>query len=266
MRIIWVLLLGLAIGFGQSGAGLAAGPERSNLEELQYRLSLGFWQDVARVHLRLTKVGPDRYRAEFAGAAQGAWKLLRRWLPERYQTEMALDAGRLKPLVYREEFQAKGQHITKEYRFNYSQGVLEVWRGVDHRKPVQDWQAPLGEPLYDPLTLIYNLRLGAMGPLTPGQTLRVAMIPNPEPREMILNIGPDTAQGRKVMLTMKSKNAGDEEGPYFIFSNHQWVPLEAWIRVLEFGKLSGQLLNPWAVMKEGLPAPPATVVRAGESR
>jgi len=256
MRAIWVLILGMAIVLGSGGGGQAEERPRGHLEELQYRVDLGVWQDVARVHLSLAQLEPGRYRAEFAGAAQGAWKLLSRWLPERYETEMALEAGRFKPLVYREEFMCKGRHISKEYRFDYSRGVMEVWRGVDGRKPVKDWQGPLQETVYDPLTLFYNLRLGAMGPLTPGQTLKVPVISDPKPLEMVINLGPETPQGRKVMLTVRSKDGEAEDGPYFLFCTSQGVPQTAWIRVMGFVKLSGELLNPGEIRKDGFPGVP----------
>jgi hypothetical protein len=257
MPVIWLLILMLLVNPGQLGASAAAAAAGGNLEELRYRVSLGVWQDVARVHLRLTQVGPDRYRAEFAGAAQGVWSLLNRWLPERYETEMALVQGRLKPLIYREEFQFKGRHYHKEYRFDYSRGVLEVWQGVNHKEPVKSWQVPLKEPVYDPLSLFYNLRLGAFGPLLAGQTLKVAVVPTPEPREMIIRIGAETDQGRKVMLEVVSPKASQvESGPYYIFCTPQLAPQQAWTRVLVFGKLSGQLLNPGEVMENGLPGLP----------
>lgn len=212
------------------------------------------------MHLRLTQVGPNRYRAEFSGAARGMWRLLSRWLPEGYETDMVLESGRLKPLVFREAFQAKGHHIRKEYRFDYSRKVLEIWRGVDCQEPVKSVQVPMPTPVYDPLSLFYNLRQGAFGPLMAGDTLRVAVVPTPEPRELVLHIGPETAEGRKIMLEVAG--AGSESatsGPYIIFSNPQRVPQQAWIRVPLFGKLAGQLLNPEAIMQEGLlnaaPAP-----------
>jgi len=266
MPVIWLLILIFLANLGQSGAGAAAAASGGNLEELRYRVSLGVWQDVARVHLRLTQVGPDRYRAEFAGAAQGVWSLLSRWLPERYETEMVLEDGRLKPLVYCEEFQSKGHHVRKEYRFNYSGGLLEVWRGEDHQEPVKKWQIPMQTPVYDPLSLFYNLRRGAFGPLTAGDTLRVAVVPTPELREMVFYIGPETASGRKVMLEVTG--AGSESatsGPYFIFSNPQQVPQQAWTRVPLFGKLSGQLLNPGEIMQQGLPALPRLSLHSKET-
>ena len=200
MPIIRFLLLLLLVNLGRPGSGLAAPGPGAELENLEYRVSLGVWSEVAQVHLRLTQVGPNRYRAEFSGAAEGMWRLLSRWLPEGYETDMVLEDGRLKPLVFREEFQAKGHHIRKEYRFDYSRKVLEVWRGVDGREPVKSWQVPLRKPVYDLLSLFYNLRLGAFGPLTGGQTLRVAVLPTPEPRELVLRIGPESEAGHKIML------------------------------------------------------------------
>jgi hypothetical protein len=262
-RISGVLLLCLALGWLGTAAAAVAAPEK--LEELRYRVSLGPWEEVALVHLRLTRVGPDRYHAQFAGAAQGFWSLLQRWLPESYDSDMMLEAGRLKPLLYREKFKSQGKHISKEYRFDYSRRVLQIWRGVDGREPVLDWQGPLKGPVYDPLTLFYNLRLGAVGPAIPGQTLTVTLVPTPEPRQMLLNIGPQTAQGHKVMVTIR-KDDGERDGPYFVFSNPQKVPVMAWVRLLVFGKLAGQLLNPGEIMKEGLPSSPQLLSHGGETR
>ncbi len=259
MPIIRFLLLLLLVNFGHPGVGLAVPGPGAALENLEYRVSLGLWSEVAQVHLRLTQIGPNRYRAEFSGAAQGMWRLLSRWLPKGYETDMVLEGGRFKPLVFREEFQAKGHEIRKEYRFDYPRQVLEVWRGVDHQEPVKSWQVPLREPVYDLLSLFYNLRLGAFGPLKGGQTLRVAVLPTPEPRELVLRIGPESSDGHKIMLEAKGPESEAEEGPYFVFCTPQWVPQEAWTRVAVFGKLAGHLLNPAAIRQEGLlnlsPAP-----------
>lgn len=261
MQLIWILILLLLVNLGQPGSGLAATGPGADLENLEYRLSLGIWSDVAVVHLRLAQVGPNRYRAEFSGAAQGMWRLLSRWLPEGYESDMVLEGGQLKPLVFREKFQAKGHRIRKEYRFDYARKVLEVWRGVDDQEPMKDWQVPMQTPVYDPLSLFYNLRQGAFGPLMAGDTLRVAVVPTPEPRKLVFHIGPEAAEGRKIMLEVAG--AGSESatsGPYFIFANPQWVPQEAWTRVPFFGKLAGHLLNPEGIMPEGSlnlsPAPP----------
>ncbi len=255
MKVFWLLLVILMLSMVHPGLPTAAAAEGGSLEELRYRLDLGVWTDVAQVRLRLSQVGPGHFRAEFGGAAQGAWSLLSRWMPERYETEMSLESGELRPLVYRERFRSKGHDVQKEYRFDSARGILEVWRGVDGREPVKSWQVPLTGPVYDSLSLFYNLRLGVFGSLPPGSTLKVAALPTPEPREMIFRIGPDTPEGRKVMLEVVSPQAGEDQADsYFIFCTPQLVPQQAWVRVLAFGKLSGQLLNPEAVRQEGLPA------------
>src|SRR4030042_3448862 len=92
--LVFILLfLGLAPGaLAAAPATIAAAPEvRENLE---YQISLGLWSDVARVHLVLKELKPGHYLAEFSGGAQGVWKLLSRWLPERSQTKMLSRDGR----------------------------------------------------------------------------------------------------------------------------------------------------------------------------
>ncbi|MCK9374905.1 MAG: DUF3108 domain-containing protein [Syntrophobacterales bacterium] len=249
----WIIVF-LMLGLAPLSAPAAAAPAR---ESLEYQISLGPWDDVARVHLTLTETAPGRYLAEFAGAAQGMWKLLSRWLPERYQTEMVYQDGRLKPLVYREEFINKGQHVVKEYRFDYERQRLTFWRQADDGQKVKKWEVPLKEPVYDLLSLFYNVRLGVLGPLPGGSSLRVAVLPAPEPREMVFRIGENTSQGRKVMLNFRQPEAATAD-QYYIYLNGDRVPTLAWTRVTFFGKLTGQLLNPGGVKKEGLVAlPPA---------
>ncbi len=243
MRGRGLLILLFLANLFYPAAGLAEPGAGNHLEELQYRLNLGAFQDVARVHLRLTEVGPGRYRAEFAGAAQGAWSLLNRWLPERYETEMALEEGRLKPLVYREEFQAGGHHVRKEYRFDYSRRLLTVWRSQDDRGMVQKLEVPLQKPVYDPLTFFYNLRRGAFGPLIPGKTLRVPLVPAPEPRELVLHIGPQAPEGQKFMLEVTGSGSDTAADDYYFVCAPQWLPRQVWTRVLPFCKLSGQLVS-----------------------
>ncbi len=250
-----VFILAVCLYLGLPAFNHAADVSPGNLEKLQYRVSLGIWRQVATVNLSLKQVGQDRYLAEFSGATQGLWTLINRWLPERYQTEMVYLQGRLKPLVYREEFVSKGEKVTKEYRFDYQQGVLELWRQVAGQEMVKKWQVPLTEPVYDPLSLFYNMRLGVFGPLPSGETLRLAAIPNPKPWDLIIHLGADTDQGRKVMLTFKEKASGQETSPYFLYSNPDWVPTLAWITVLKFGKLSGTLLG-GSVGKLALPPAP----------
>jgi len=236
--LLALLLLGLAGPVGSAPV----------LENLPYRVSLGPWEQVGEVNLTLRETEPGRYLAEFSGGAKGVWSLLSRWLPDWYRTEMILKNGRLQPLIFREKFQKDGHRVVKEYRFDYQNNRLECWRQSDERPSTREWQVPLKEAVYDPLSLFYNIRMGAFGPLTAGETWRFQTIPTPDPEEIVLSLGPDTGQIRKVMLTVREKS-GHERGPYFFQVGPEGVPRTAWIRVLRFGKLSGQLRDPGEIRK-----------------
>ncbi len=222
-------------------------------ETLHYQVSLGPWSDVARVHLVLKELEPGHYLAEFSGAAQGMWRLLSRWLPERYTTEMVYRDGRLMPLVYREEFMDQGQHWVKEYHFDYERRRLTLQRQIDGGAWVKKWEVPLTAPVYDLLSLTYNVRIGALGPLRGGSNLRVLVLSS-KTQELIFRIGEKTPQGQNVMLNYRPPDS-DIEDQYFIDLNPQRVPILAWTRVTIFGRLAGRLLNPGEIKKEWLPAP-----------
>lgn len=259
-----VLLVLLQVG---PAAALAAPLPPDAAEELQYRVSLGIWENVGQARVVLKPLGPGHYLAEFSFTAPGVWKLLKRWLPERYQTEMACHQGRFRPLIFREELHLKGKHILKEYRFDYDRGRLEYWRRVEDQEPVKKWEIPLAEPLYDPLTLLYNLRLGGFGPLPSGETLRLFLIPTPEPEEVEIRIGSRSAQGLKVMLAVKETASGAERGPFFVNFGPEWVPEAAWYQLPLLGKLTGRLLATGAALREKLGAPPSPVIKsAGEGQ
>ncbi|MEJ2670722.1 MAG: hypothetical protein P8168_00700 [Deltaproteobacteria bacterium] len=196
-------------------------------------------------------VAPGRYLAEFTVAAQGMWQMLNRWLPERFSTEMVYRQGRLAPLVYREEFVNHGQHVVREYRFDYESHHLTLWRQADDRAKVKKWQVPLNGPVYDLLSLLYNVRLGVLGPLLGGATLRVSVLSD-KPHNMEFRIGPETPLGRKVMLDFRLPES-DRVDSYFIYLNPDQVPTLAWTRVTLLGKLAGRLLNPGGIKKALLP-------------
>jgi hypothetical protein len=257
MPIRVLLLLVLLLQVAPGPCKVAAAPSPHVREDLEYRISLGPWSDVGRVHLVLKELEPGRYRAEVYGAAQGVWQLTSRWLPERYQAELVQREGRLVPLFYRETFISKGKRVVKEYHFDYERGRLALWRQTEGSDKVKKWEIPLKTPVYDPLSLFYNIRLGVFGPLPGGTTLRVMGLPTPEPREMVFAVGPVSEMGRKVMLDYRrSESKGVNQ--YFIFLSPEQVPTLAWTQVPLFGKLTGRLLKPGEIRKEGLPGlPPA---------
>jgi len=256
-----LLLVVLLVQLAPGPLPLEAAPAPAIREDLEYQISLGPCDDVGRVHIILKELEPGRYLAEVSGAAQGVWQLTSRWLPERYQAEMVYRDGRLAPLLYREEFLNSGQKVMKEFRFDHEHGRLTLWRQVQGGEKVKKWEVPLKAPVYDPLTLFYNVRLGAFGPLPGGTTLRVMGLPTPDPREMVFMIGAVNDMGCKVMLDYR-RSESKTVNQYHLSLSPEQVPTLAWTRVPLFGKLSGRLVNPGEIRKEGLPGLPPSPTAA----
>ena len=157
-------------------------------------------------------------------------------------------------MVYREEFEESGQKVLKEYRFDYDHSQLTLWRQSGGGEKIKEWEVPLTGPVYDLLSLFYNVRLDALGPAPGGASLRVMMMPDPKPKELVFCIGGITDQGLKVMVNSCSPAAGDAD-QYFIFLNPERVPTLAWTRVGLFGKLTGRLVNPGEHQEGGAVGP-----------
>ena len=248
-RVLLLVLLLLHLASGPPP--VAAAPAPVIRENLEYQVSMAPWPDAARVHLVLKELEPGHYLAELSGATKGVWKLSSRWLPERYQAEMVHREGRLVPLIYREEFVSKGQRVLKEYRFDHEGGRLSLWHQAEGCEKVKKWEVPLTGPVYDPLTLLYNVRLGTFGPLPGGATLRVMGLPTPKPQEMVFVVSPVTEMGRKVTMD-RLRAESKAVNQYFCYLSPEQVPTLAWTQVPMFGKLTVRLLNPGEIKKAGL--------------
>lgn len=243
--VVWVLAATLALqvwGWTPIPAPAALAQDRL-LEDLQFKVAVLVWQDVARVRLTLTKQGSGHYLAEVSGEPLGFLKVLvgkdRR---DSYQTEMIVRQGRLVPLIYREESHRRGKRALKEYRFDYEQGRLELWQLKEGHGLVRKWHAALKGPIQDPLSAFYNCRLGLLGPLRDGETFKVEGIPYPKPEEIEVRIGPETAEGRKTMIAITNKAFENDRGVIFAYLDQGRVPRQGYANVLKVGRISGELL------------------------
>ena len=214
----------LAVQAWSWGQAPAAAPQGELLEDLKFQVEYLLWKDVAQAQLTLKSLGPGHYQAEISGEPLGLLKVITGKRRDSYQTEMILRHGKLVPLVYREESQKKGHRHLKEYRFNYDQEVLELWQLKEGKGMVQKWHTALKDPIYDPLTAFYNCRLGLMGPIREGQTFKVAGIPYPKPEEIEVRIGPETAEGRKIMIAINNKAFENDRGVIFAYLDAARVP------------------------------------------
>ena len=234
----------------------ASVPKEQLLEDLKFRVEYLLWKDVARAQLTLKSLGPGRYQAEITGEPLGLLKVFTGKRRDSYQTEMIFRKGKLMPLVYREESQKKGKRYLKEYRFDYDQGLLEMWQLKEGKGTmVRKWHTELKGPIYDPLTAFYNCRLGLMGPIRDGQTFKVTGIPYPKPEEIEVRIGPESAEGRKIMISISNNAFEDDRGTVFAYLDNALVPKQAWTSA-RVGKISGERLDGGKALNGGLPGLP----------
>jgi hypothetical protein len=215
------------------------------------------FQDAAQARILLTRLGPGRYRAEMTGETRGLVALLTGQRRDRYATDMVLQEGRLLPLLYQEESRRRGKRALKEYRFDYEHGRLELWQGKGGPGLVRRWQTKLQGAVYDPLSAFYNWRLGFLGSIREGETLKLTGIPYPQPEEIVVRVGPLTPEGRKVMVTLVNRAFENERGQVFVYFDEDRAPTQAWTRVLMGGKISGTLTPGSQPLKERLLEPPS---------
>ena len=239
-RVILLALLTILAVQAWSWQAPAAAPQGEVLEDLKFRVEYLLWKDVAQAQLTLKSLGPGHYQAEISGEPLGLLKAITGKRRDSYQTEMVMRQGKLVPLVYREESRKKGQRHLKEYRFNYDQEVLELWQLKEGKGMVQKWHTALKGPIYDPLTAFYNCRLGLMGPIREGETFKVAGIPYPKPEEIEVRIGPESAEGRKIMIGINNKAFENDQGVIFAYLDEARVPQQAWTNS-RVGKISSRL-------------------------
>ena len=251
---ILVLTAALAVPTWLGTPAPASVAQEQLLEDLNFRVEYLMWKDVAPARLTLKSQGDGRYLAELTGEPLGMLKVLvgqdRR---DSYQTEMIWREGRLVPLVYREESRRKGKRGVKEYRFDYDKGRLELWQWKDGQNiMLRKWETALKGPINDPLSAFYNCRLGLLGPIRDGATFKVTGIPYPKPEEIEVRIGPETKEGRKIMIAINNKAFANDRGVIFAFLDDGRVPKQAWTSA-RIGTITGQLLPGGKPLNGGLP-------------
>jgi len=210
-------------------------------ESLEYSVDVLMLKDAARATISLSKIAPDCYEGEIKGHTQGILGFFTAHRRDRYRTRMTYTQGKLQPATYWEESWRHGRHHYKEYRFYHDQGRLELWQADAEGEVKLKWYTELRQPIYDPISAFYNFRLGALGELKGGETITVAGIPYPHREDINIHIGPQEDGKLKVAVTIRNRAFEDESGIVHILFDPERVPLQAWTRVLAFGKITGHL-------------------------
>jgi hypothetical protein len=213
------------------------------LEDLHYQVDVWIWRDAVNAQVVFREVAPGRYRAEVDGRSQGLLSMLTGNWRGSLSTDMEYSQDGLKPLVYREISYKKGKKRVMEYRFNYAQKKVELWKQEGGGAMAKRWETALTGPMYDPLTFFYNRRLtgkplGEKG----GENLKFQGIPYPKPDEITLRVGDKTSEGRKILLELGNRLYKDERSQVYAYLDPEGVPTKAWTQVMKFGNVDITLL------------------------
>ncbi len=250
-RILSLVAVMAFIGLLPAAAWGAERNPQALVETLHYKVSAWVFENAARATVTMKPLGRDLYRAEIAGSAEGLLKTVTGGRRERASTEMAFKDGRFVPLIYREETWRHGKYGLKEYRFNYAQGMLELWQYNKGKGIKRKWQTRLDGQICDPLSAFYNFRLGALGELTPGRELHLSGIPYPRPEEIVIRVGEAEPGRRRVMVHLMNRAFENEQGVVNVYFNPEGIPQEVWTQVPFFGKVSGKLVTGSAAPASG---------------
>ena len=85
------------------------------------------------------------------------------------------------------------------------------------------------------------------------QTFRVAGIPYPKPEEIEVRIGPETAEGRKIMIAINNTAFKNDRGVIFALLGRRPGAQPRPGPAPEVGKISGELLPGGKPLNERLP-------------
>jgi hypothetical protein len=222
------------------------------LEDLRYQVDVWVLKDAIDTHITFQRLGSQRYKAEIKGRAQGFLGVVSGQWRGNYSTEMVLSQGKFLPVVYREESQHRSKKNLSEYRFDYDKKVVELFKWDNGKKALtKRWETKLNGPMYDALSFYYNQRIKGMNLGKQGETLTFQGIPYPKPEDIVLRIGADSPQGRKIMITLDNRIFESERNQVYAFLDQDGVPTEAWTNVLKFGRITGTLLPGGKRLKNG---------------
>lgn len=241
----WALLLSLfilALSLSAPAPAASSSPGKV-LEELNYQVDVFIWREALKAKVVFREAGPGRYRAELDGRSQGLLSLLTGNWQGRLSTDMEYAQGKLQPLVYREISYKQGKKRVMEYRFDYAQKKVELWKQEGDDAMTKRWESALTGPMYDPLTFFYNRRLtGAAVGEKGGESVKFQGIPYPKPDEITMRVGEQTEEGRTIMLEMGNRLFKDERSQVYAVLDSDGVPTKVWTQVMKFGNVDIKLL------------------------
>jgi len=197
--LTWTLFVFLIAVFPASASSRteAQSPSAEFLagEELLYDISFLWFDRLATGFLKVEPAGePDTWRVELSARTLGIAAWLTRDREQSYVSIMRRERdGRMRALEHSSSlFKGTGKSRegrVKRYRFDYANGKVDILverPGKETKLSMLDIDG--GDLPNDILTAYMNLRLGALGPLTPGRVIKVPTLTRKGRKEMVIEI------------------------------------------------------------------------------
>jgi len=189
-------------------------------EKLNYNISFWIFSKAGNVTMTFRPLGGNRYEALMQGQTSGVIGWFTRYRQDHYRSVMEYDplSARLRPLHFEEKV-VIGKEVRRQYfiDYDYAAGIANR-RKIGRRGEVSRSTVRLNpERRYDDyLSGIYNLRIGAYGPLQEGRSYVIRLLKADKERDVrIVLAGPE--ENRKRL------GSEDNPGEKFFFS-HIYLP------------------------------------------
>lgn len=192
-----------AVGWGKT-SDQPFFPEFLDGEELHYDISFLWFDRLATGSLKVEPTAePDAWRVELSARTLGIAAWLTRDREQSYVSIMRRESdGSMRALEHSSSlFKGSGKNRegrVKRYIFDYESGKVDILverPGKETKRSILELD---GDHIpNDILTAYMNLRLGALGPLTPGRVIKVPTLTRKGEKEMVIEILADGDQPKQ---------------------------------------------------------------------
>ena len=179
--IISALILAAAVAAPPVILRAAAAPAMPPSEAWSYNIRFLFFTQAAQGHLKITRLGGNRYRAELLAETKGLVGILMYGRKNHYISEMTFDPvkRRFVSRLYTKRVHKQGGVERTTAVIDSKSGVVR-WKYFWNDKLVGEGNDPMpgGKRVEDLLSAFFNLLLGSLGPLEHGRKMTVFTLPN----------------------------------------------------------------------------------------
>jgi hypothetical protein len=275
-----VFLLAGAVFFGKAPL-YAAQADPPIEEDFTYQLRFLFFKQVAKAKLHLQPLSENRYRAELLAETKGLLEFLTGGQKNHYVSEMEYvpSQKRLVTRRFTKTVTTTGEKVSSITEIDYPNKEYR-WVATENGEIKDKGSRPIpdGVIFEDLLSVLFNLRRGALGPLKPGRRIQVSSLPyyqataegetrygqahvetfeiriaNPTTEEAYRKrFERQDEKGLLVVVKVPRALFGQKNGEVLVWLDQKGIPTAARVEdVVLFGDVAGDLERPSTSKEEG---------------